>query len=294
MTDRREFIKQSAALGLLTAIGRRALDVFNDPPEVKGLLMTALNSAKGAGASYADVRIARWRTNAVFTREHQILNVVDTDTVGCGVRVLVDGTWGFAATRDLSTDGVADAAKKAVATARALRIARDQPVELAPTPAYGEVTWSSAFTTDPFDIPVEQKVDVLLKANTEALTVPDVKFVNSGLQFVKEERHFASTEGSTITQTVVRCGPTMNITAVSSDHSDFQSRTNVVPPMAKGWEYVLSTDLPGHAQKWAEEAAEKLKAKPVEVGRYDLVLHPSTLWLPLHESIGHPTELDRA
>jgi TldD protein len=301
MTDRRAFLKQSAAFAALTATGGRtsraldaALRVFYDPPEVKALLMVALNTAKMAGAGYADVRVGRWRTNFVFTREHQILNVVDNDTIGCGVRVLVDGTWGFAATRDLTQDGVAAAAKKAVATARSLRVARDAPVELAPTQSYADVTWTSGWTTDPFDIPVEQKVDVLLKANAEALKVPDVKFVNSGLQFVKEERHFASTEGSVITQTVVRSGPTMTITAVSSDHTDFQNRGNVAAPMGKGWEYVLETDLPGHAQKWATEAAEKLKAKPVEVGRYDLVLHPSTLWLPIHESIGHPTELDRA
>src|SRR5258708_3238979 len=122
MTDRRDFLKQSAALAALTSRPFRvALSVFYDPPEVKGLLMTALNAAKMAGAGYADVRVGRWRQNFVFTREHQILNVVDTDTVGCGVRVLVDGTWGFAATRDLTQDGVAAAAKKAVATARALR-----------------------------------------------------------------------------------------------------------------------------------------------------------------------------
>ncbi len=271
-----------------------ALRVFNDPPEARGLLMAALNAAKSAGAGYADVRVARWRTNLVFTREHQILNVVDNDTLGCGVRVLVDGTWGFAATRQLTPDGVASAAKQAVAIAKANRIARAAPVELTPTAAYSDVTWNNGFKTDPFDIPVGQKVEILLSANAEALKVPGVQFVNSGLQFVKEERHFASTEGSVITQTVVRTGPTMAITAVSSDHTDFQTRTNVAAPKGQGWEYVLETDLAGHAKEWAEQAAEKLKAKPVEVGRYDLVLHPTTLWLPIHESIGHPTELDRA
>src|SRR5215472_16927672 len=113
MTDRRAFLKQGDAFAALTATGRTsraieaALRTFYDPPEVKALLMVALNSAKMAGASYADVRVGRWRTNFVFTREHQILNVVDNDTIGAGVRVLVDGTWGFAATRDLTQDGVA-------------------------------------------------------------------------------------------------------------------------------------------------------------------------------------------
>ena len=86
----------------------------------------------------------------------------------------------------------------------------------------------------------------------------------------------------------------MQITAVPADFTDFQNRANVVPPMGRGWEYVLERDLAGNAQQWGEEAAAKLTAKPVDVGRYDLVLHPSHLWLTIHESIAHPTELDRA
>ncbi len=301
MGDRREFLRQSAALAVLgAAYGRparamqAALAGLDDAPATRDLLMTALNAATTAGAGYADARICRWRQQAVVTREHQILNILDTDTIGCGVRVLVDGTWGFAATRELTTDSVATAARTAAATAKALRSARGAPVELSPTPAYGDVTWTGTFTTDPFTIPVEQKVDLLLSANAEALKVPNVQFVTSGLQFVKEERHFASTVGSVITQTVVRSGPTMAITAVSPDHTDFQIRTNVAAPMGRGWEYVTETDLVGHARQWGEEAAAKLTAKPVDVGRYDLVLHPSNLWLTIHESIGHPTELDRA
>jgi TldD protein len=276
---------------LLEAAG---LEMAEDPAAIRALLMAAINAAKMAGASYADVRVQRKSQHAVFTREHQVLNVVDSDTIGCGVRVLVDGTWGFAASRVLTTDGVAQAATRAVSIAKANRVARDAAVVLAPTPAYPNVTWNGPFTTDPFTIPVEQKVDLLLRANAEALKVPGVQFVTSGLLFVREERHFASTEGSVIEQTVVRSYPTMQITAVSADHSDFQSRTNIAAPMARGWEYIVQQDIVGNAGKYAEQAAEKLKAKPVEVGRYDLVLHPSHLWLTIHESIAHPTELDRA
>jgi TldD protein len=302
MTDRRDFLKQTAAWAALAAIQdprlralqAAGLELEPDPHAVRALLMAAINAAKMAGASYADVRVQRKSQQAVFTREHQVLNVVDADTIGCGVRVLVDGTWGFAATRVLTTDGVAAAAQRAVSIAKANRVARDRAVVLTPTVAYSNAKWDGGFTTDPFTIPVEQKVDLLLRANAEALKVPGVQFVNSGLLFVKEERHFASTEGSTIDQTVVRSYPTMQITAVSADHSDFQSRTNVAAPMARGWEYIVEQDVVGHAPQWAEQAAEKLKAKPVEVGRYDLVLHPSHLWLTIHESIAHPTELDRA
>jgi TldD protein len=111
---------------------------------------------------------------------------------------------------------------------------------------------------------------------------------------VKAQRDYANSDGSITSQTTIRSWPLMQITAVAPDFSDFQNRGNVVPPMGRGWEYVLGADLVGNSAKWADEAAQKLKAKPVEPGKYDLVLHPSHLWLTIHESIGHPTELDRA
>ncbi len=305
MTDRRDFLRATgaAAVGLAIASApRRAgaapthedLDRFQSGAS-KELLLDAINAAKMAGASYADCRIARFRQNFVVTREQQIINVVDTDTLGCGVRALVDGCWGFAATRTLTRDGVTGAAREAVAIAKANRVARDRAVTLAPTQAHPNASWKSAYTTDPFEVPLEQKVELLLKANAEAMKVPGVKFVNSILFFVKQERQFASTEGSVIDQTLIRSWPAFTATAVAPDFSDFQSRSaNEVAPMGRGFEYVVASDLAGRARKWGEEAAEKLKAKPVEVGKYDLVLAPSNLWLTIHESIGHPTELDRA
>src|SRR5689334_1829640 len=261
---------------------------------IRDLMMAAINTAKGLGASYSDVRIGRYRNSIVFTREQQIVNTADTDSIGAGIRALVDGTWGFGATKVLTKDGVAAAAREAVAIAKANRIARDQPVVLAPTQSYPNASWKSDFKVDPFTIPIEQRADLLMKANAEALKVKGVRFVNSGLLFVKEDRNFASTEGSVIAQTIVRTAIPFQITAVSPDFSDFQSRTNVVAPAGRGWEYVLEQDLVGNAPKWAEEAVNKLGAKSVEVGRYDLVLHPTHLWLTIHESIAHPTELDRA
>ena len=258
-------------------------------------MMEALNAAKMAGASFADCRIARFRQNFVVTREKQIINVVDTDTIGCGVRALVDGCWGFAATRYLTADAVAGAAREAVAIARANRIARDRPVELAPAPAHPNAKWMSAFKVDPFLVPLEDKVDLLLKANTEAMKVAKVKFVNSILFFVKQDRNYANTDGSVVEQTLVRSWPLFTATAVADDFSDFQNRQAVeAAPMGRGWEYVLEQDLVGNARKWGEEAAQKLTARPVDVGRYDLVLDPSNIWLTIHESIGHPLELDRA
>ena len=261
---------------------------------VRELMMAAITAAESAGASYSDVRIGRYRNSFVFTREQQIVNTADTDSIGAGVRALVDGTWGFGATKLLTKDGVAAAAREAVAIAKANRIARDQPVSFAPTEVHKDVTWKSSFTIDPFTIPLEERADLLLKANAAAMAVKGVQFVTSGLAFVKEDRSFANTEGSVITQTIVRTSIPFQATAVSANRTDFQNRSNVVAPVGRGWEYVLEQDLVKNAPRWAEEAVQKLSAKPVEVGRYDLVLHPSHLWLTIHESIGHPTELDRA
>ena len=304
---RRDFIKQSgmaaAAIAASSAFspsrsfgGLLTSKTVEMPPDdtVRALMMTAINTAKSAGASYSDVRIGRYRNSIVFTREQQIVQTADVDNVGAGVRALVDGTWGFGASKNLTTDGVAAAAREAVAIAKANRIARDQPVQLTPVQSYPNATWTSSFKIDPFTIPIEQRADLLLKVNAEALKVKGVKFVNSGLLFVKEDRNFASTEGSVISQTIVRVAVPFTITAVAPDNSDFQTRSNVVAPAGRGWEYVLEQDLVGNAGKWAEEAVQKLSAKSVEVGRYDLVLHPTHLWLTIHESIAHPTELDRA
>jgi TldD protein len=309
MTDRRDFLKKSAQVAAAVAAANAwkatggvasAFASVSSPPleeipdaTIKELMMTGLTAAKAAGAGYADVRIGRQRQNFVFTREQQIQNVVDTDSMGCGIRALVDGTWGFAATRMLTKDDVSAAAKEAVSIAKANRAARDKPVVLTPAaPSVG--TWKSAYTKDPWDVSVEEKAALLLKANSEALKVKGVKYIFSGLFFVKEERHYANSEGSLTQQTAVRSWPLMQITAINADQSDFQNRTNIAAPMGRGWEYVLERDLPGHAQQWGEEAVQKLTAKPVEVGRYDLVLHPSHLWLTIHESVAHPTELDRA
>ena len=310
MSDRREFLKQTglaagaiaasgalrkaeAAVGALSPVPASAAAAPMDAA-TKELLMEALNAAKLAGASYADARIARYRDNQVFTREQQIINVVDQDSIGCGVRTLVDGTWGFAATRTLTKAGVAAAAREAAAIAKANRVARDRSVQLAPAQSVGEVSWVTPHTVDPFTVPVEQKADLLLKANAEALKVAGVKFVFSGLLFRKQERNYANSDGSVINQTVLQSWPLMQITAVAPDFSDFQNRTNVAAPTGRGYEYITEVDLVGNAAKWGEEAAQKLKAKPVEVGRYDLLLHPTHLWLTIHESVAHPTELDRA
>ena len=312
MIGRRDFLKQTGLVAGAVTLGvdgvtRRAPGTaeaasFPSAPRrremdaaTRELLLHALDAAKIGGAAYADARIGRYRRSSIATREDRVTNVTDSDTIGCGVRMIVDGTWGFAATRVLTKDGVARAAREAAAIAKANRVARDRRVELAPAPAHRDVSWQSDFTIDPWTVPVEQKADLLLKVNAAALGVPGVRFVSSSMTFVKEERNYANTDGSIIAQTVVRTTVPITITAISADRSSFATRgPEVIPPLGRGYEYVLEASLAEKAPGWAEQAVEKLTAKPVEVGRYDLVLHPSQLFLTIHEAMGHPTELDRA
>ena len=302
MTTRRTFIRTgSAALGAIAlgprldpaAAAPKPLAPLYTDPVTRELMMEALDAAKRAGAFWADVRISRNRSNSIQTREQQVTDVVDADTMGCGVRVLVDGCWGFAATEDLTKAGVGTAAQEAVAIAKANRVAQDRRVVLAPSQVHRDTTWRSSYVIDPFTVPVEEKANLLLRANAEAVKAPNVRFVNSGLAFVKEERNYANTDGSVITQDYVRSWVTLACTAVGN--GDFAQRgPEVVQPAGRGWEYVLEADIVTNARKWGEEASEKLRAKSVEMGRWDLILHPSQLFLTIHETIGHATELDRA
>ena len=256
--------------------------------------MLALDVATAAGADYADVRISRNRNQSLFTREQRVQALVDNETFGFGVRTLVGGAWGFAASAELTRDEVTRVARQSVAQARAHRAALVRPVALAPVTPTPNGTWRGPARIDPFDVGIEEKVGLLLEANAAALRIAGARFVNSGMFFLREEKTFASSDGTFTVQTIYRAQPQMTVTAVASDFSDFQSRQSTdVQPMGRGYEHVLDARLVENAPRWAEEAVQKLSAKPVEVGRYDLVLHPTHLWLTIHESIAHPTELDR-
>ena len=304
--SRRDFVKASttaaAAFGLshATAPLARAASMADlppiDDPTYKALAMRALEAAKSAGAQYADVRISRNRTQNVFTRERRVQGLVDNETFGFGVRVLVNGAWGFAASSALTPEEVTRVAKQAADQARANRSTQLKPVVLAAGgPAVPDGRWKSPIKVDPFDVAIEEKVALLLAANEAALKVKGARFVTSSMFFLREEKTYANTDGTYTVQTIYRTQPSMNITAVSSDFADFQSRESTdVQPRGLGYEHVTDARLVEQAPRWAEEAVQKLSAKSVDVGRYDLVLDPTHLWLTLHEACAHPTELDRA
>jgi TldD protein len=300
MTTRRDFLVTGATLASAVAASRAlgqplAIEQPAQPPQgtalAEELALEALNAARAAGASYADARVGRYRRQQISTRDRSISGVSDSESYGVGVRTLVNGSWGFAATSELTKDGVARAAREAARLSRAARTVQRRPVELAPVSA-ARGTWMTPIKRDPIDVPIEEKVALLLAANEAALKVPKVRFVTAGLQIRREIKTLATTDGTLVTQTFVAVGPSFNATAIGD--GDFQSYSEELAPRGEGWEYVESLNMPGNAEKWAAMAAEKLSAKSVEAGRYDLIIEPTNLWLTIHESIGHPTELDRA
>ena len=302
--SRRDFVKTSAAVAATTAIGNRILtagDAFASSvpsagdPAIKALMQVALDVAKSGGAGYADVRVSARRQQNVNTRERIVQGVSDTDTFGLGVRTLVDGAWGFAATSVLTKDSIAATTRSALDHAKANRASQLKPVVLAPTPGNQVGEWKSPIKTDPFTVSIPDKVALLLAANEAALKVKGVRNVSSSMFFLREEKTLMTSDGSYIVQTIYRTSPSISITAVSSDFTDFQTRASSdIAPMGLGYEWVTDSRMLERAPEFAADAVAKLSAKPVEPGRYDLLLHPSNMWLTIHETVAHPTELDRA
>jgi TldD protein len=293
--SRRDFMHLSAlaaASGLV--LPRRPIAAQSMTSSESELLALAMDVARSEGADYADGRVIRTQFEAVGAREQMITQVQSTDSYGINVRALVGGAWGFAATQIFTRDAVANIAREAVAIARANNDVAPSTTLLAPVELFPDADWVTPHSIDPFTIPIEDKAALLLRVNEEALRVNNIRFSSSRILSVKEERLLATTEGSVVRQTLMRINPSINITAISPDGSDFQSRSAVVEPAGRGYEYVMGLELAANAQGWAEEAAMKLDAPGVEPGKWDLVLHPSNLWLTIHENIGHPTELDRA
>jgi TldD protein len=274
----------------------------------KALADAALNAATRAGASYADVRIGRYLNQFISTREDRVLAVASTESYGAGIRVIAQGAWGFMAVDRLTPDTIARAAVEAVAIAKANAKLQTEPVQLAPQKGVGEVAWRTPIRKNGFQVPLAEKVDRLLAANAAALKA-GASFVNSFLGLVNEQKYFASTDGSYIDQDVHRIYPNFQVTATDAKTGRFQTRASLSAPSGRSWEYLdadPTAKRPGVTPRYthaydmiedaalaAEQAKAKLAAKSVVAGQYDLVLDPSHLWLTIHESVGHATELDR-
>jgi TldD protein len=314
--DRRHFIKITG-LGLGTmmvpVMGQAISGEASSPLAMslkKQLADAALETASRLGASYADVRVGRYLNQFVFTRENRVQNIVNTESLGVGVRVIANGTWGFAATSGLTSDQVHKAASQAVAVAKANSKFQDKPVVLAPVKGVGEVSWATPIIRNAFQVPIRDKAEMLLEVNAAAQEA-GASFANSSLFMVNEQKYFASTDGSYIDQDVHRIWPVFSVTAVNKDTGKFRSRNGFGQPVGMGYEYLepkaedkvepmgltslykFSYDMVEDARNAGRQAREKLTAKSVDPGVYDLVLDATHLRLTIHESVGHPLELDR-
>ncbi len=261
---------------------------------LRELADAALAQARALGARHADFRAERIRGQQIVLADGHLQTLFDADDTGLAVRVIVDGTWGFASAVDLTADAAAQAARQAVEVAAVASAMNTEPIELAPEPAYGDVTWVSAYETDPFTIGVADKVALLADWSNTLLSRDAVSHVDAALSQVRECK-FYSDGATTATQQRVRLYPAVTAVAVTDD-GRFDTMRTLAPPAGRGYEYLTGTgsDFAAELAELPELLAAKLRAPTVRAGHYDLLIDPSNLWLTIHESIGHATELDRA
>jgi TldD protein len=300
MISRRTFLGSSAAF---------AAELFAAPQgstrpgaTLEKLAAGALAEAKKLKATYCDIRIARYRSETVSmrlspergsTRTLEVPSVTSGQSFGFGVRVIAEGCWGFASSPVVTAGEIARITREAVGVARANAAFKSRPVVLAPVKAYRD-RWQSPFEQNPFDVPLDQKLDLLRTAAAEVKKQSRVQTSTGQLAFRSEDKYFASSEGSSIQQLIIRAEGGLTAEAVDVARGRSWTRRHEPTPLQAGWEYVPKMNFAENARRIREEVLECLAAPPVQPGRKDVVIMPSNLSLTIHESIGHSTELDRA
>jgi TldD protein len=270
---------------------------------LRALADTALQRATELGAQHADFRAERSLAQEIVLSDAALETLDETDVLGLAVRVVVDGTWGFAATVDMTQDAAARAAGEAVQVARVAAAINSERIDLADERPHGDVSWVSAYQVDPFQASIADKVDLLTRWSAGLLAHERVAHVDAALFQVRECK-FYSDGGTTALQQRVRVAPVLNCVAIEPD-GRFETTRTLAPPAGRGLEYLGASpwspagapgtwDFPAELAAMPGLLAEKLAAPGVKAGRYDLVIDPSNLWLTIHESVGHATELDRA
>ena len=257
---------------------------------MKDLAQRAVDEAVRLGAEYADARLCRYQDERTDVRNEIVTNLVDREEMGAGIRCHFGGAWGFAATQDLSPAGIDEAAGRAMAVARASATLSPRFPELAPVPCYVE-TYVTPHEIDPFTVPLEQKIDLLLKTAAAMQVDAKIKRAIAWMEFTREHKVFASSLGSVIDQTILRSG--MHCFAIAVGEREFKTRYFEAPPQNIGYEHILAQNWEAEARRVGEEAVGQLTAEEVEPGLKTLILTPMHLCLTIHESMGHPTELDR-
>ena len=246
-----------------------------------------------AGCEYGDIRVCHYRHQRLSASDRSLKTLADNLSMGFGIRVLREGAWGFAASHHLSADEIAQMVTLAIEISKGSRLTQQQPVRLVPVPAYRD-RYITPIQIDPFTVSLKEKTELLLQINEKLLSYAErgIKKAHSFLSFTQEDKTFASTEGSLIQQRLYRTYPGFSCTAVMN--GDAQSRSYEHHPLNLGYEHVDAEDLLAHIPRVAEEALEKVNAPEIPANpNTTLILKPSNLWLTIHESVGHPTELDR-
>jgi TldD protein len=253
----------------------------------------AIDLIRKAGCEYGDIRFGHDRTQRLMARDRSLNTLSDNVSAGFGVRVLRHGAWGFAASHRQTPEEIERVVALAVEIAKGSRLSQRQPVRLVPVTTYRD-TYTTPIEIDPFEVPLTDKAQLLLTINDRLLAYGDrgVKKAYSFLKLARHDKTFASTEGSLIQQTLYRTYPGFGCMAIAN--GDAQSRSYERPPLNIGYEHVNATDLLAQTDRVAQEAIEKVHAPESPSGiRTNLILKPTHLYLTIHESVGHPTELDR-
>jgi TldD protein len=283
---------------MVSTATRQVSPTFTDLPLAE-LADVALQTASDLGATHADFRLERLKSQSLLLRNTDIESQADTETLGFAVRVVHGGAWGFAASVELTADEVARVAATAVMVARTTATMVDEPVVLAPEAPHVDVSWVSSYAVDPFDIAATDKAARLADLSSVMLASDHVQFTQGHLLQVMENKFYADLGGTRTTQQRVRLQCQLEAIKVSADGT-FDSMRTIAPPVGRGWEWMVDGpkagqwDWDGEVERIPELLREKAAAPSVEAGSYDLVIDPSNLWLTIHESIGHATELDRA
>lgn len=257
------------------------------------LATLAIDRIRQAGCEYGDIRLCTYRSQNLTARDRTMSQLADNVSSGFGVRVLLNGAWGFAASHNKTPAEVERIVALAVDIAKASHLSQQTRVQLVPVTAYSD-TYVTPIVIDPFSVPMTQKAELLLQLNEQLLSYGDrgVKKAFSYLRFTREDKTFASTAGSTLQQTIYRSYPGFGCTAIAN--GDAQSRSYERPPLNIGYEHINPHELLAQVERVATEAIEKVNAPQGPSGiSTTLILKPTNLFLTIHESVGHPTELDR-
>jgi TldD protein len=260
----------------------------------------ALQRARELGAAHADFRFERVRWQDIRVRDAALQGTADDQDLGFAVRVIHGGAWGFAAGVHLTLDEAIRVAETAVEVAKVSSALTTVPVEIADEPVYDDVVWVSSYVQDPFAVSLADKTAVLLDWTNRLRRHSAVQHATAEVLQVHENKYYADLAGTRTTQQRVRLQPRFTAMGADDERGVFDDMSSIAPPAGRGWEYVAGSPADG-AWDWDAELAEapdllaeKLAAPSVQGGTYDLVVDPTNLWLTIHESIGHATELDRA